>query len=233
MKTQIILVFCSLLLVSCRCADNEVPKPFRCSYENRTVLPVPDWYAEMVNCGKRLCDYKVRAASYLYVVNGVVVGRSEDSLQEYLAFRKKGSIVFYSDYKILADDAKMRLNNIFVENGAEVKQFLGCTFVDPCSDGSSRIILADTVTGEESNKTYDYEVRLYSRVYLVNGVVVGQNRSSLRNYLALQQNGTVCFISDYKCVWEQEQEYKALFVELGFQVEGFSIPRSAVFQPGQ
>jgi hypothetical protein len=225
MKTCFLLVLCSTLLASCKQTgeNHAVVMP---DAETGTASTVPRVYPratygvkiDMSQYDGETPVYEVRLRTYTYVVNGVLVGRSERCLREFLACQKKGAINFYSEYTAIIPDAEEELDRILTEQSSQVKQIWGCDF---------------TAAGNDDDETRDYVIRLYAHVHTVNNVVVGNDRlSSLRDYLACQKKGIILFESERKFVPKTEQEYADVFAELGFQVKQFITPYSDGFLEG-
>jgi len=184
MKIYFLSILCSLLVMSCKYTDENGVVVTR---DGGTHLDKARWVVttEQRLVGKDANEdaaqdsdetpvYEVSLRSYLYVVNGVVVGTGESSLREYLTRQKKGSIVFYSDYPLLMPEAESELKSIFSEQGFPVKQIFGYTSTTSASERSECSDLADEAMGKDNDETYDYMIRLYARVHLVNGVVIGE-----------------------------------------------------------
>lgn len=236
MKSITLLVFCLVLLVSCKITKKEGNG----QGEDGTCL------YEIIMANSPCPQLK-----YGYVVNGVIVGKDKKSLQDYLAHQKKGRVIFVSDFK-LTMEIIANIEDSFVKQGFKVEQFwIPSPFSsDPNSQYPGCVNLTKEYREERkswrqpllpetmADGTYLYEiVKAYQPSshlndgYVVNGVLVGKDKDSLHDYLVHKEKGKVIFVADHKWGREELVEFETLFTELGFQLEEFWVQRSASHDP--
>jgi len=204
-----------------------------------------------------ICLYEIRVADcpspqliYGYVVNGVIVGKDKKALHDYLANQKKGRVVFVSDFKLTMGTIA-NIEDSLVKQGFQIEQFWipHPSLSDSSSPYPGCVNLTEEYRREKrswrqpllqeimADGTYLYEIvkaaspSVYLNGYIVNGVITGKDKDSLRDYLVHKKKGKVIFVADHKWTRENLLEFKTLFAELGFQLEQFWVQRSSSYDP--
>ena len=80
-------------------------------------------YGVIPPCNAYTVDYDViYHHNAYYTVNDVVVGQKQSDLHDYLAYQKRGSVTFYSEWKMVTE-TKDEIKAIFADLNFHVKQF--------------------------------------------------------------------------------------------------------------